>query len=234
MKIEQELKYRLHLPCEETIEELMNLKNINSYVFEEAQKKEIVDVYYDNQNFAISKLKSIFRFRVVDFKTFLVTFKTTVKLNNELVPLFIREEFEETNSLENLIIIHQKLIDLGLKLPEFDMKDFQSYGIWGLLKMWELREIFVCENTRMIRKIMKNNIQVAELCIDDVIVSTFGKKENFKEIEIEAIGEHSEVINELALHFESNYNNKIYANKNSKYETGIKLLLGDKNQLFEN
>ncbi len=236
MKIEKEIKYKLSLPAENIIDELLNIYSVDKYTLGEHEKKEIVDVYYDNQAFNISKSKSIFRYRVINFNKFLLTLKTTLKRDDQDIPLYIREEFEEQATPEHLIIIYDKLREIGLPLQDFNIKDFYDYGIWGLLKIWELREIFVCENTRLVKKIFHGDYEIGEMCIDDVLISTFGKKETFKELEIEVADESDETIEFIKVftdYINKNYPTKLITNKYSKFETGMKLLLGDKDVIFE-
>jgi len=231
MNIKQKLRYRLYFQEENTIETLLNLQEIDSYSLSLPNKEEIVDVYYDNQNFNISKSSNILLFRVVDFNSFSLTFKTSQKKENQEV-VSNDQELEETISIENLMIIHKNLTDIGMQLQEFNTKDFENYGIWGVFKIWDLREIFVCETTRHIRKIYENEIEVAVLYIDDILISTFGKKQTYKEIKIQFI-DNNNIINNLSQYFELNYKDKLFANQSTKHETGIKLLLGERNN-FEN
>jgi inorganic triphosphatase YgiF len=223
MSREIELKYRFKESASETINIFLGLEKLDNLFLGDIQKKEIVDVYYDTFDFKISKAKSILRVRVENFTDFYITIKTSINVNNAI---FEREELEDIPSEQYIEVVHNKLKSFGLDLKDFDKFDYYNYGIWGMFKIWELKEIFVCENTRNIRNLFENDCLVAELSVDDVLISTFGKKEKFQEIEIEAKNNNNDKLFKLAEFIDNNYSDKLEKGLQSKYETGIKLLFG--------
>lgn len=230
MSLEIELKYRIKEPSKEIEKILLSEEKFGDYSLGEIENKEIVDVYYDTADYKISKSKSILRVRVENYHNFYLTIKTTIKVDDAK---FVREEIEEAISEEFVKQVHSKLEEFGMQLKEFDRFDYLQYGIWGLFKMWDLREIFVCENSRRIRNIYdKNNQQIAELSFDNVLISTFGKKDSFKEIEIEQKNNSDEFV-KLHEFIDKNIENHLIKGQKSKFETGINLLFGDKLESFD-
>lgn len=223
MSIETELKYRIKEPSDKTVLSLLSLEKFNNLNPGKIEKKEIVDVYYDTRDYKISKAKSVFRVRVVNYHDFYITIKTSLSVKDGI---FEREEIEDELSDEFIGVVYNKLKSFGLDLKEFNMMDYYSYGIWGMFKMWELKEIFVCENTRNIRNLYEDQNLIAELSVDNVLISTFGKKEKFVELEVEARNNNSEKVKQLTEFLDKTYGDVLQKGLQSKYETGIRLLFG--------
>jgi len=226
MSKELELKYRIKEPALGTINEFLTIDKISNFNLSDIEKKDIVDVYYDTQDYKISKSNSVLRLRVENFNSFFITIKTSLPRKDSESAAFERDEYEDSLTEEVVTEVYHKLKKFGLEIPDFERNDFLNYGLYGMFKIWDLKEIFVCENTRKIRNLFENKNIVAELCIDDVLVSTFGKKEKFQEMEIEAKNGNFDKIEQISDFLKVNYSEKLDTGKQSKYETGIRLLLG--------
>lgn len=200
-----EIEAKFSVPEKEIFAILMSAQSIGPFVLDAAVQARLEDVYLDTVDMAIMS-KGYYLRRRQKGQRIIYTIKSLGGLEKEIRR---REEME-------------CVLEQDMPYEKWDNADMEAF-LSGVVGESTLVPLFNVSHVRNVRNVIDDERDVAELSLDDVVITGWGKKLSYLEIEVELLsgGDESD-LEKLASMLRQEYS--LVPDSLSKFERALELM----------